>query len=221
VPFVRFSRDSRGYEHTYLVHESGARGRPSRVRVLYWFRTPPGIKVGRQPFDEEARQQIESHNPGVAFDWNAIVSTSMPPVPEVEHWRERRRAERAAKVARHAEEAEEEAEKRESSSEASDRVALTIAQPTPVEEPRLEPAMVSSDLQAAADLVGGPAGSTQGEKGRAGEESRKRRRRRGGRNRHRPGEPVTTDGSQRRSSEGAEPEQFAGPPELHRDTSEE
>jgi hypothetical protein len=221
VPFVRFSRDSRGYEHTYLVHESGGRNRASRVRVLYWFRTPPGIKVGRQPFDEEARQKIESHNPGVAFDWTAIVSTSMPPVPEVEHWRERRRAERAAKVARHAEDAEEEAEKSEPSSQASDRVALTIAQPTPVEQPCVGPATSSPDLQAAVDLVGGPAGNTQGEKGRPGEESRKRRRRRGGRHRHRPGEPVTSDGTQRRSNEAAEPGQFAGPPELHRDTSEE
>jgi hypothetical protein len=221
VPFVRFSRDSRGYEHTYLVQESGGRGRPSRVRVLYWFRTPPGIKVGRQAFDEEARQKIESRNPGVSFDWDAIVSTSMPPIPEVEHWRERRRAERAAKVARHAEEAEEESEKGEQSSQSSDRVDPAATEPAPVTEPFVEPTMVSVDLQAVADLIGAPAGGAQGEKGMPGEESRKRRRRRGGRHRHHPGEPVTGEAKQRKSSEAAEPGKFAGPPELDRGTSEE
>ena len=41
MPFVRFSRDRRGYEHVYLVdnREHG------RSRVIFWFRTPPGVKV--------------------------------------------------------------------------------------------------------------------------------------------------------------------------------
>ena len=99
MPFLRFSRDKRGYEHTYLVHAASRRGKPARARVLYWYRTPPGVKVGRAPFDVEVRKTLEAHYPGVSFDWKAFESTPMPP-PEPEYWRERRRAERAAKQAR-------------------------------------------------------------------------------------------------------------------------
>lgn len=106
MPFLRFSRDKRGYEHIYLVHTSNRRGKPSRPRVLYWYRTPPGIRVGRPPFDEEVRRRLESQNPDVVFDWPAIIATPMPPPAEHEQWRERRRAERAAK---HAQRAEDEA----------------------------------------------------------------------------------------------------------------
>jgi hypothetical protein len=104
VPFLRFSRDKRGYENVYLVHAQNRRGKPSRPRVLYWYRTPPGIKVGRPPFDEEARRRLESQNPDVTFDWPTIIATPMPPPAENEQWRERRRAERAAKQAQRAEE---------------------------------------------------------------------------------------------------------------------
>lgn len=105
MPFLRFSRDKRGYEHTYLVHAANRRGRPTRPRVLYWYRTPPGVKVGRAPFDDEVRKTLESQYPGVTFDWKTFESTPMPP-PEPEYWRERRRAERAARQARQLEEAE-------------------------------------------------------------------------------------------------------------------
>jgi hypothetical protein len=108
VPFLRFSRDKRGYEHVYLVHAHNRRGKPTRPRVLYWYRTPPGIKVGRQPFDEEVQRTLEAQNPGVIFDWKAIIATPMPP-PETEHWRERRRVERAAKQAQRADDEEVEA----------------------------------------------------------------------------------------------------------------
>lgn len=105
MPFLRFSRDKRGYEHTYLVHATNRRGRPTRPRVLYWYRTPPGVKVGRAPFDDEVRKMLESQYPGVTFDWKTFESTPMPP-PEPEYWRERRRAERAARQARQLDEAE-------------------------------------------------------------------------------------------------------------------
>jgi len=111
VPFLRFSRDKRGYENIYLVHTQNRRGKPSRPRVLYWYRTPPGIKVGRPPFDEEARSRLEAQNPDVTFDWPTIIATPMPPPAEHEQWRERRRAERAAKQAQRAEEAAEQSER--------------------------------------------------------------------------------------------------------------
>lgn len=100
MPFVRFSRDKRGYEHVYLIDSSKERG---RSRVLYWFRTPPGVKVGRAAFDPDTQRSLERQNPDVLFDWPQIVAARMPPPVPVENWREKRRAERAIKRAREAE----------------------------------------------------------------------------------------------------------------------
>ena len=99
---VRFSRDRRGYEHIYLVDESHRPGRSSAGRILYWYRTPPGVKVGREPFDGEVRRTLQAQYPGVRFDWDSIKSTPPPP-PDVEPWRERRRIARAFKETRMAE----------------------------------------------------------------------------------------------------------------------
>ncbi len=102
MAFLRFTRDKRGYEHFQLVESTTRRGR-TRTKVLYWFRTPPGVKVGREPFDEETRRALEAKNPGVVFDWTKIAATPLPSA-DAEKWRERRREERAAKRARKARE---------------------------------------------------------------------------------------------------------------------
>lgn len=97
MAFLRFSRDKRGYEYFYLVQPNNrGKGRP---RVLYWFRTPPNVKVGRSPFDPDVRRALEAQNPDVVFDWEAIVHTPIPPPIEPERWRERRRVERALRAA--------------------------------------------------------------------------------------------------------------------------
>ena len=101
MAFLRFSRDKRGYEHFYLVEATTNRRGKTRARVLYWFRTPPGVKVGREPFDADVRQALESQNPGVAFDWRKIIETPIPSA-DAEKWRERRRIEKAEKAARRA-----------------------------------------------------------------------------------------------------------------------
>ncbi len=100
MPFVRFARDKRGYDLIYLVHTPPPRrGKPARPRLLYFFRTPPGAKVGREPFDETVRRTLEAQNPDVVFDWAALSKIPVPS-PDAEHWRERRRLEREAKQAR-------------------------------------------------------------------------------------------------------------------------
>src|SRR5438132_13904201 len=96
MAFFRFSRDKRGYEHFYLVEPTTNRRGKSRPRILYWFRTPPNVKVGREPFAEHVRRALEAQNPGVAFDWDTLMATPVP-APDTERWRERRRAERAAR----------------------------------------------------------------------------------------------------------------------------
>ena len=100
MAFLRFTRDKRGYEHFYLVQPSIGRGK-STARVLYWFRTPPHVKVGREPFDEAIRRELEARNPDVSFDWRKILETPIPSA-DAEKWRDRRRAERAARAARRA-----------------------------------------------------------------------------------------------------------------------
>jgi hypothetical protein len=99
VAFLKFSRDKRGYEHFFLVQPTTRRGK-TRERILYWFRTPPGVRVGRLPFSDTVRRGLETQFPDVSFDWTKLLDTPPPPpAPDVERWRERRRAERAAKHA--------------------------------------------------------------------------------------------------------------------------
>jgi hypothetical protein len=99
MAFLRFSRDTRGYEHFYLVHPTTNRRGKVRPRLLYWFRTPPNVKVGRLPFDDAVRRALEAQNPDIQFDWPTILDTPIPPPVEPERWRERRRFERAARQA--------------------------------------------------------------------------------------------------------------------------
>ena len=99
MAFFRFSRDKRGYEHFYLVEPVTNRKGKSRPRVLYWYRTPPNVRVGRVPFDDEVRRALEARYPNVAFDWTKIVEAPIPSA-DVEKWRERRRAERSERAAR-------------------------------------------------------------------------------------------------------------------------
>ena len=72
MPFLRFTRDRRGYEVTYVVHTFRRRGK-SRSRILYWFRTPPNVKVGRAALDEEAIRTIEEAHPDLPFDWAKML----------------------------------------------------------------------------------------------------------------------------------------------------
>lgn len=78
MPFLRFSRDKRGYENTYLCHTFRRGGAP-QLRVLYWFRTPPNIEVGRLALDPDAIRAIEASNPDLTFDWAQILKVKPPP----------------------------------------------------------------------------------------------------------------------------------------------
>ncbi len=78
MPYLRYSRDKRGYEHTYVLHGSRAGGRP---RILYWFRTPPHVVVGRDALDEEATRAIEASHPGLDFDWSKMRRERPKPPP--------------------------------------------------------------------------------------------------------------------------------------------
>ena len=97
MPFLRVTRDQRGYETTFLLHAAHAGGRP---RVLYWYRTAPGIRVGRSPLDEDAIRAIEDRYPDLDFDWPSLIeqSTMLPPEVERRPERPRRKPSRPASV---------------------------------------------------------------------------------------------------------------------------
>lgn len=80
MPALRFARDQRGYESTYLV--ASTRGRGDATSLLYWFRTPPHVKVGRSAFDEEAIRLLEEQHPEIEFDWDRILAARPPAPPE-------------------------------------------------------------------------------------------------------------------------------------------
>ena len=66
-----------------MVHTGGGRRRgKSRPRILYWFRTPPGVRIGRSALDEAAIRLIEEHNPEIEFDWTRILKGQDAPVDE-------------------------------------------------------------------------------------------------------------------------------------------
>jgi hypothetical protein len=71
VPFLRVIRDKRGYETTYLMHLY-REGHRQRSRILYVFRSPGSVRVGREALDPEVLREIEAHYPDIAFDWKDV-----------------------------------------------------------------------------------------------------------------------------------------------------
>ena len=88
MPFLRVIRDKRGYETTYLMHWFQDGGR-QRSRILYAFRSPSGTRVGRDALDPGLMRQLEIQNPGIAFDWKAVLAERQVIEPSAELRRRR------------------------------------------------------------------------------------------------------------------------------------
>lgn len=151
MAFLRFTRDKRGYEHFYLVEATTNRRGKTRARVLYWFRTPPNVKIGREPFDADVRAALESQHPGVTFDWRKIVETPIPSA-DAERWRERRRLEKAEKAARRAERAGGEAAVPAASVDAEAATGAGVDADAEIDE-QFEPAALDAAEQLADQLA--------------------------------------------------------------------
>jgi hypothetical protein len=74
MPFIRLSRDRRGYEHLYLLHTDPRRGH-GRAALLYWARSPADLRVGREPLDRSTRARLERAHPALIFDWTSLART--------------------------------------------------------------------------------------------------------------------------------------------------
>jgi hypothetical protein len=83
VPFIRQTRDKRGFEQTLVMHAyHPPGGGPSRPRVLYLFRTPANLRVGRKPLDSEVMEALEHTHPDLSFDWNALARDQVVSRPD-------------------------------------------------------------------------------------------------------------------------------------------
>lgn len=98
MPFLRVIRDKRGYETTYLMHlyRDGVR---QRSKILYVFRTPGGVRVGRDPLEAEVLRQIEAQYPDIQFNWPAVRESQQVIETSAEPRRRRSRKEEAAAAA--------------------------------------------------------------------------------------------------------------------------
>ncbi|MGE0444805.1 MAG: hypothetical protein AB7P99_06210 [Vicinamibacterales bacterium] len=101
MPFLRVIRDKRGYETTYLMHwfREGSR---QQSRIIYAFRTPGGVRVGRAPLEPDVIQQIEARHPEIDFDWPVVLENRqvIESSPEQRRPRKRREARRDDEAAR-------------------------------------------------------------------------------------------------------------------------
>jgi hypothetical protein len=81
VPYLRLTADRRGFENTFLLHVPAPGERP---RVLYWYRTAPGLRIGRPALDDGAMRTLEAQFPDIDFDWPYILDMSAMTPVEVE-----------------------------------------------------------------------------------------------------------------------------------------
>lgn len=66
--------------------------------LLYYFRTPPFVKVGRAAIDDEAMARLEQQYPDITFEWDKILRE--PPQTLTEREAARRKDQREAREAR-------------------------------------------------------------------------------------------------------------------------
>jgi hypothetical protein len=141
------------------VHASGRRRRGQRI--LYFFRTPPGVRVGRAPIDEDAIRLLEQHNPDVQFDWSRLLGGAEGADPtsrskSIERMRGGRgeRGERGERGARR-----ERAERRERGPRSTESRGDAVGAPSDREGPSAAAVPPPSDLEAAALSASPPSDS--------------------------------------------------------------
>jgi hypothetical protein len=170
VPFLQFTRDRRGYENTYLRHLVRRRGK-TRPVILYWFRSPPNVRVGRTALDEAAMRAIEDSHPDVEFNWQALLASQVVLSSEIrQDWRRPQRARRPA---------EEPARQ-----QARGDTAPAVPPASVLEALSSDAAGLPSQAVESAAATGA---ETTGPESPEAAPRRKRRSRRGGRRRRRPG----------------------------------
>ena len=104
-----------------------------RPRLLYWYRTAPGIALGRSPLDEDAIRTIEDQHPDIDFDWPAILALSEVMTPEDEAPARSQQPQRQARRQRSRDQRP--AQSRGEETESPDEVPSPSSAAPPAEEP--------------------------------------------------------------------------------------
>src|SRR5260370_468441 len=66
-------------------------GTRQRSRILYVFRTPGGMRVGREALEAGVLKEIEAQHPDIEFDWSAVFHNQQVIETAVEPRRLRKR----------------------------------------------------------------------------------------------------------------------------------
>jgi hypothetical protein len=134
VPFLRVIRDKRGYETTYLMHWY-REGHRQGLSILYVFRTPGGVRVGREALEPDVLRSIETEYPAIDFDWKTVFDTKqvVEPVPE-RRPRKRRGVEEEGDVAAASDEARARAPVEPSASPPRPKIPSALEGATPNEQ---------------------------------------------------------------------------------------
>ena len=166
MPFLRLTRDRRGFENTFLMHADRPGDRP---RLLYWYRTAPGIALGRSPLDEDAIRTIEDQHPDIDFDWPAILALAEVMTPEDEAPARSQQPQRQARRPRSRDQRP--TPSRGEETESADEVSSPNSAAVPAEEPmavaRVESAPAVETAQPSNRLVEELAGREIGSRLRA------------------------------------------------------
>lgn len=78
MPFIRHAHDKRGYDCMLVMHAYRPTSGPARTKVLYLFRSPSHVQVGRKALDPEVREALEHTHPDLTFDWNGLLRDAPP-----------------------------------------------------------------------------------------------------------------------------------------------
>jgi hypothetical protein len=73
-------------------------GNRQRSRILYVFRTPGGVRVGREALEPNVLREIETEYPDIDFDWPVVVENQqvVDPAPDTYRSRKKRRPQEEA-----------------------------------------------------------------------------------------------------------------------------
>jgi len=80
------------------MHASRPGSGQARTKLLYLFRSPSHVQIGRKPLDPEVREALEHTHPDLTFDWNGLLRDS--PVPARQPRLDPRERDRAGRTGR-------------------------------------------------------------------------------------------------------------------------
>src|SRR6185436_10790103 len=66
-------------------------GNRQRSKILYMFRSPGGVRVGRTALEPDVLRQLESRYPEIDFDWKAVIDNQQVIEPVSDQRRPRKR----------------------------------------------------------------------------------------------------------------------------------